>query len=85
MEQTELAALVKELEDVEAAYLKPATERLRRENDSAQKRNLEVLTVPVNTTQPHAPFPADDLYRTDWAYRELQEAIAENRRLDESS
>jgi hypothetical protein len=45
VEQTELAALVKELEDVEAAYLKPATERLRRENDCAQKRNLELAAL----------------------------------------
>jgi len=44
-EQTELAALVKELEDEEAAYLKPATERLRRENDCAQKRNLELAEL----------------------------------------
>ena len=42
VEQTELAALVKELENVEAAYLKPATERLRRENDGIAKRNLEL-------------------------------------------
>jgi hypothetical protein len=31
-----------------------------------------------------APFPADELYKTDWVFRELQEAIAENRRLEES-
>lgn len=31
-----------------------------------------------------SPPPADDLYLTDWAYRELQEAIAEGRRQDEA-
>jgi hypothetical protein len=45
VEQTELAALVKELEEVEAGYLKPATERLRRENDSIAKRNLELAEL----------------------------------------
>ncbi len=30
------------------------------------------------------PLPADDLYKTDWVFRELQEAIAENRRLEDS-
>jgi hypothetical protein len=31
------------------------------------------------------PLPADDLYKTDWVFRELQEAIAENRRIEEST
>jgi len=44
-EQTELAAMVKELEAEEAAYLKPATERLRRENDCNQKRQLELAEL----------------------------------------
>ena len=44
-EQADLAALVKELEDAEAAYLKPATERLRRENDLLAKRNLDLAEL----------------------------------------
>ena len=44
-EQAELAVLVNELEDAEAAYLKPATERLRRENDCVAKRNLELAQL----------------------------------------
>ena len=52
----------------------------------ANGAQMTVLTVPANPRPPVAsPLPADDLYRTDWAYRELQEAIAENRRLDESA
>ena len=52
----------------------------------ANGAQLAVLTVPQNPQQPAAPTRvADDLYRTDWAYRALQEAIAENRRLDESA
>ena len=31
------------------------------------------------------PLPADDLYQTDWVYRELQEEIEENRRSEESA
>src|SRR5262249_23092815 len=31
------------------------------------------------------PFPTDDAYKTDWVCRELAEAIAENRRLEESA
>ena len=32
-----------------------------------------------------SPLPADDLYLTDWAFRELQEAIAENRQSEETA
>jgi hypothetical protein len=45
VEQTELAALERELENLEVAYLRPATERLRRENDSIEKRNLELAEL----------------------------------------
>jgi hypothetical protein len=44
-EQAEVAALVKEIEDAEAAYLKPATERLRQENARLAKRNLELAEL----------------------------------------
>ncbi len=30
-----------------------------------------------------AIFPADELYKTDWAFKALQEEIAENRRLED--
>ena len=36
------------------------------------------VVLPTPTT-----FPADNLYQTDWVFRELQEAIAENRRQEE--
>jgi|ERR1035438_1540768 hypothetical protein len=38
---------------------------------------------PVADSPP--PLPADDLYKTDWVFREMQEAIAENRRLEDSA
>jgi uncharacterized protein (DUF3084 family) len=44
-EQAEVAALVKELDDMEAAYLKPETERLRQENARLAKRNLELAEL----------------------------------------
>jgi uncharacterized protein YigA (DUF484 family) len=37
-ERTELAGLIEEIEQAEAAYLKPATERTRKENDEAESR-----------------------------------------------
>jgi hypothetical protein len=44
-ERAELAGLLKELEAAEAAYLRPATERLRAEREILEKQNrtLEVL------------------------------------------
>jgi hypothetical protein len=46
-EQTDLVLLVQELEAAEAAYLTPATQRLRedRENMEKQNRALEDLTL----------------------------------------
>lgn len=44
-EQAELEALVKELEDAEAVYLQPATERRRQENDRLAKRNLHLAEL----------------------------------------
>lgn len=48
-EKTEVAALVKELEDMEAAYLKPANERLRNERLTIEKRNTRLAEV-INKT-----------------------------------
>jgi hypothetical protein len=39
--------------------------------------------VPASESPP--PLPADDLYKTDWVFREMQEAIAENRRIEDSA
>lgn len=66
------------------------------EGDSREEaaRNLEELLKDLlrNGTElrevnvPSAlPFPADDLYETDWVFREMQEAIAENRRLEDEA
>jgi hypothetical protein len=47
---------------------------------------IVVLTIANGVVQgPVLPFPADDSYKTDWVYRELEEAIAENRRHEESA
>src|SRR5437870_3248410 len=47
---------------------------------------IAVLTFANGAVQAAAsPFPADDAYKTDWVYRELEEAVAENRRLEESA
>jgi hypothetical protein len=41
-EEAELQSLVEELYAAEAAYLKPATERLRQENDRTEGQNAEL-------------------------------------------
>jgi hypothetical protein len=47
---------------------------------------LAVLTITDGALEGSAaPFPADGAYKTDWVYRELQEAIAENRRQEDSA
>ena len=52
----------------------------------ANGMQVVMITIPNSAAgAAPPPFPADDLYKTDWVYRELQEAIAENRRLDEAA
>jgi hypothetical protein len=46
---------------------------------------VAVLTLTNGAVQAAAPPIPDDAYKTDWVYRELEEAIAENRRLEESA
>jgi hypothetical protein len=48
---------------------------------------LRAVNVPNGepALPPPLPFPADDLYKTDWVFREMQEAIAENRRLEDAA
>jgi hypothetical protein len=47
---------------------------------------LASLTMANGVVEAVAPiFPADDAYKTDWVYKELADAIAENRRLEESA
>lgn len=48
---------------------------------------VSVVNIPNgrSAADTHPPLPADDLYKTDWVFQELQEAIAENRRLEESA
>ena len=43
---------------------------------------VSVVNVPNGAVASGLSFPADELYKTDWVFRELQEAIAENRRLE---
>jgi hypothetical protein len=44
-EQAEVAALVKEIEDMEAVYLKPANERLRQETARLEERNRNLESL----------------------------------------
>jgi hypothetical protein len=45
VEESELAAMVSELENMEAAYLKAANERLRRENELAERRHAQLQNL----------------------------------------
>ncbi len=46
---------------------------------------LAALTMANGSVQAVTPaFPADDAYKTDWVYQELADAMAENRRQEES-
>jgi hypothetical protein len=59
-------------------------EAVRKRLDAGAR--IAVLTVTNGTVQAAAPpLPADDAYKTDWVYRELQAAIAENRRQEEAA
>jgi hypothetical protein len=47
---------------------------------------LRAIHIPNGgPTPPALPFPADNLYETDWVFREMQAAIAENRRLEDEA
>ncbi len=41
-EQAELSQMIQEIEDAEAAYLRPATERLRCERERIEEQNREL-------------------------------------------
>jgi len=62
-EQAELAALFQHIEDAEAAYLRPATERIRAERLALeeQKRNLELLVRRGETLVAHLEVMLADL------------------------
>jgi hypothetical protein len=53
----------------------------------ARGKQLRTLTIANGTATPSlpSPLPADNLYQTDWAFRELQEALAKNRREEEET
>jgi len=55
--------------------------------DSLMARGCQLTRLAVTNGKAvvPSPLPADNLYETDWAYRELQEAIAENRRQEEAA
>lgn len=48
---------------------------------------VAIMKLPngVMTPGPQLALTADDAYKTDWVFKEMQDAIAENRRLEESA
>jgi len=65
---------------------KEATGQLGVLLDALLAKGRQITTLPVANGKavfPAAPpFPADDASQTDWAFRELQEAIEESRRME---
>ena len=65
-----------------------ATQRLRALVETMIASGRQLVTISVTNGQtaniPAAALPADNVYQTDWIFRELQEAIAEGRRQDEA-
>lgn len=74
--------LIAEAEDAERA-LQDLVQSVRQRLQGGAR--VAVLTLTDGVVQAAPPLPADDAYKTDWAYRELSDAIAENRRLEESA
>jgi hypothetical protein len=73
----------------EGATAEEATRQLGTLLDSMMASGCQITTISVANGQaalpPASPLPADNLYQTDWVFRELQEAIAEGRRQDEAT
>jgi hypothetical protein len=71
----------------EATTAEEATRQLSMLFDSLVAGGCQItkLTVANGKAIVPPPLPADNLYQTDWAYRELQEAIAEDRRQEEAA
>src|ERR1700730_7123885 len=71
----------------EGATAQEATRQLGVLLDSMMAAGRQITTINVANGRaaisPACPFPADNLYQTDWVYRELQDAIAEDCRQDE--
>jgi len=73
----------------EGTTVEEATRQLGVLFDALMARGCQLAALTVAngkvTIPPVCSFPADNLYQTDWAFRELQEAIAENRRQEEAA
>jgi hypothetical protein len=73
----------------EGATAEEAAEQLRMLVDRRLVGGARLAVMQVTNGQcavsAAAPIPADDLYKTDWAFQELEEAIKENRRQAEAA
>jgi hypothetical protein len=71
----------------EGATAEEATRELGALLDVVLAGGRQIATIGVangKAVQPECPLPADNLYQTDWVFRELQEAVAEGRRQGEA-
>jgi hypothetical protein len=72
----------------DGATAEEATRQLGVLLDALMAHGRQITTIGVANGKAVMPAPealrADNLYQSDWVYRELQEAIAETRRQDES-
>jgi hypothetical protein len=73
----------------EGATKAEAVQTLQRVIDACLQNGAEfgllTVTPPKFAPASDMPFRKDELYKTDWTYRELQEAMAEARDAEESA
>jgi hypothetical protein len=71
----------------EGATKAEAVEALKHVIDARLQNGAEIglltVTPPQRAPAKDLPFRKDELYKTDWTYRELQEAMAEARDAEE--
>jgi hypothetical protein len=67
------------VEEVEREVARIVEERIR------QGARIVTVNVSNGPLSSELPFPADDLYQSDRGFRELQEAIVENRRIEDEA
>lgn len=74
--------VIAEADDTQQALSDLVTMVEARLRSGVQIAELTMTNGVVRAAVP--PLPADDAYQSDWVYRELTEAMAENRRLEDA-
>src|SRR5947209_2697510 len=62
-----------------------AIQKLREQIEARLRAGAELQTLMIGIPIAYDLPPADELYKTDWFFKELQETIAENRRREDDA